>query len=34
VVLDLVEPGASGWVRVRHADGSSGFVRIGQVWGL
>jgi SH3-like domain-containing protein len=34
VVLDLVEPGASGWVRVRHADGSSGFVRISQVWGL
>jgi SH3-like domain-containing protein len=34
VVLDLVEPGATGWARVRHADGASGFVRIGQVWGL
>jgi SH3-like domain-containing protein len=34
VVLDLVEAGATGWARVRHADGSSGFVRIGQVWGL
>lgn len=34
VVLDLVEAGATGWARVRHVDGSSGFVRIGQVWGL
>jgi SH3-like domain-containing protein len=34
VILDLVEAGATGWARVRHADGSSGFVRIGQVWGL
>jgi SH3-like domain-containing protein len=34
VVLDLVEPSAAGWVRVRHADGASGFVRVSQVWGL
>lgn len=34
VVLDLVEPGQTGWARVRHADGASGFVRIGAVWGL
>lgn len=34
VVLDLVETGATGWARVRHADGSTGFVRISQVWGL
>jgi SH3-like domain-containing protein len=34
VVLDLVEAGATGWARVRHADGTSGFVRIVQVWGL
>jgi SH3-like domain-containing protein len=34
VVLEIVEPSAAGWVRVRHADGSSGFVRISQVWGL
>ena len=34
VVLDLVEAGATGWARVRHADGSAGFVRISQVWGL
>jgi len=34
VILDLVETGATGWARVRHADGATGFVRIGQVWGL
>lgn len=33
VVLEYVEPGAPGWIRVRHRDGDSGFVRIGQVWG-
>jgi len=38
VVLELIEPlqGATtpGWVRVRHRDGQTGFVRIAQVWGL
>jgi SH3-like domain-containing protein len=34
VVLDLVEPGQTGWAQVRHPDGASGFVRIGSVWGL
>ena len=34
VVLELVEVGAPGWVRVRHPDGSSGFVRVAQVWGV
>ena len=33
VVLEYVEPGAPGWIRVRHRDGETGFVRIGQVWG-
>jgi SH3-like domain-containing protein len=33
VVLEYVEPAAPGWIRVRHRDGESGFVRIGQVWG-
>ena len=33
VVLELIEIGATGWARVRHADGSAGFVRIAQVWG-
>jgi SH3-like domain-containing protein len=27
-------PVAPGWVRVRHRDGSQGFVRVSQVWGL
>jgi SH3-like domain-containing protein len=34
VVLELLEPGQTGWARVRHADGASGYVRIGAVWGL
>lgn len=34
VVFELVEPAASGWVRVRHRDGAGGYVRIAQVWGL
>lgn len=34
VALELAEVVAGGWVRVRHADGSTGFVRASQVWGL
>jgi len=41
VLLELAEPVASpagasvpGWVKARHADGQSGFVRITQVYGL
>lgn len=34
VALELVEIAPGGWARVRHADGSSGFVRARQVWGL
>lgn len=37
VLLELAEPGPpanTGWVKVRHRDGQSGYVRIGQVWGL
>jgi SH3-like domain-containing protein len=33
VVLEWLEGGAPGWVRVRHADGQTGFVPVGQVWG-
>ena len=33
VVLELVEVAPGGWLRVRHADGASGFVRAAQVWG-
>ncbi len=34
VVLDLIESPAAGWVKVRHRDGQSGFVKVAQVWGL
>lgn len=36
VVLDLVESTTTtpGWIRVRHRDGASGFVRISQIWGV
>ena len=34
VALDLVEIAPGGWVRVRHADGSVGFVKSSLVWGL
>jgi SH3-like domain-containing protein len=33
VALELAEIGAGGWLRVRHSDGSAGFVRADQVWG-
>ncbi len=34
VLLELIEPGPTGWAKVRHRDGQSGFVRVNQVWGL
>ena len=34
VLLELVEPPVSGWVKVRHRDGQVGYIAIGQVWGL
>jgi SH3-like domain-containing protein len=34
VVLELLEPGAAGWAKVRHRDGAQGFVKASQVWGL
>jgi len=34
VVLDLVELTGTGWARVQHRDGQSGYIRIDQVWGL
>ena len=34
VLLDLVELTDTGWARVTHRDGQSGFIRINQVWGL
>ena len=34
VLLELVEPPASGWAKVRHRDGQTGFISISQLWGL
>jgi len=34
VVVDFLEPAAPGWARVRHRDGTTGYVRSTQVWGL
>jgi SH3-like domain-containing protein len=34
VALELAELSASGWVKVRHADGQTGYIKISQVWGL
>lgn len=34
VLLELVEPPVSGWVKVRHRDGQTGFISISQLWGL
>jgi len=34
VALDIAEPPAGGWIRVRHADGATGYVRVTQVWGI
>lgn len=33
VVLELAEV-AGGWLRVRHRDGVSGYIRVTQVWGV
>jgi SH3-like domain-containing protein len=33
VVFELVEVAPNGWLRVRHADGATGYVRAAQVWG-
>ena len=33
VLLDALEPPANGWIRVRHADGQQGYVRVEHVWG-
>jgi SH3-like domain-containing protein len=34
VVLELVDPTALTWIRVRHRDGIQGYVRSNDVWGL
>jgi SH3-like domain-containing protein len=34
VVIDFLEPGPTGWAKVRHRDGQQGYVKALQVWGL
>jgi SH3-like domain-containing protein len=34
VVLELVEPPSSTWIKVRHRDGQSGYIKLDQIWGL
>ena len=33
VALELLETAPNGWLRVRHSDGATGFVRAESVWG-
>lgn len=33
VILDLLEVAAAGWLRVRHRDGQTGFIKVSQIWG-
>jgi SH3-like domain-containing protein len=33
VILEVVEPPAGEWVKVRHRDGQVGFIRVAHVWG-
>ena len=34
VLLELVDPEAGTWVRVRHRDGLTGYVKASEVWGI
>ena len=34
VAVDFVEAAAPGWAKVKHRDGTSGYIRATQVWGL
>ena len=33
VILEIVEPPAGDWLKVRHRDGQQGFIRVAHVWG-
>jgi SH3-like domain-containing protein len=33
VVMEWLEPAVNGWIKVRHRDGHSGYIRTHQVWG-
>jgi SH3-like domain-containing protein len=34
VILEVLDPPAGGWVKVRHRDGQQGFIRVAHVWGV
>ncbi len=34
VLLELLEPPSGGWLKVRHRDGQSGYIRAAHVWGV
>ncbi len=34
VILEVVDPPADGWVKVRHRDGQGGFIRVAHIWGV
>lgn len=33
VLLELVEPATSGWLKIKHRDGQAGYVKATDVWG-
>ena len=33
VLLEMLDPPVAGWIKVKHRDGQSGFVRATEVWG-
>lgn len=33
VILDMLEVVSGGWLRVRHSDGQTGFIKVSQIWG-
>jgi len=34
VILELLEPAANDWTKVRHRDGATGFIRNSDIWGI
>ncbi len=34
VMLEIIEPVNAGWIKVRHSDGASGFVKASEIWGV
>lgn len=34
VVVELLGTSATGWVKVRHRDGQTGYIKVNQVWGV